>query len=208
MTPYEDPAFSAWRMWREIVPRPESPEAAVAVLRGVADREIARLEELLVDLEEIEGDDALELAEIASFSASDGAERLRRFQTARTRELLRTIELLAKLRKAGAEKPARKAPNEPKPAPVPAPAAPARKAPNEPKPRRVTYRSDGIESLIAQGMTEYLGELLKASEDTSRAPKTRANEPNPPTPQAVLNPDLDLPPPVAPGPERTQSRPA
>jgi hypothetical protein len=59
----------------------------------------------------------------------------------------------------------------------------------------MTYRSDGIESLIAQGMTEYLGELLKASEDTSRAPKTRANEPNP------------TPPPADPGPERTQRRP-
>jgi hypothetical protein len=61
----------------------------------------------------------------------------------------------------------------------------------------MTYRSDGLESLIAQGMTEYLGELLKASEDASRAPKTRANEPNPPSP-----------PPADPGPERTQSRPA
>ena len=204
MTPYEDPAFSAWRMWREIVPRPDSPEAAVAVLRGVADREIARLEELLVDLEEIEGDDALELAEIASFSASDAAERLRRFQTARTRELLRTIDLLAKLRKAESSKPERKAPNEPKPAPFPAPAAPARKAPNEAKPRRVTYRSDGIESLIAQGMTEYLGELLKASEDASRTPKTRANEPNPPTPQAGSVHEPQQLPRVESGPERTQ----
>jgi hypothetical protein len=207
MTPYEDPAFSAWRMWREIVPRPDSPEAAVAVLRGIADREIARLEELLVDLEEIEGDDALELAEIASFSASDGAERLRRFQSARTRELLRTIELLAKLRKAGAEKPEKKAPSEPKPAPT-APSGPARKAPSEPKSRRMTYRSDGLESLIAQGMTEYLGELLKASEDASRTPKTAPNEAKPPTPQAASNPDLDPPPPAESGPERTQRRPA
>jgi hypothetical protein len=206
MTPYEDPAFSAWRMWREIVPRPDSPEDAVAVLRGVADREIARLEELLVDLEEIEGDDALELAEIASFSASDGAERLRRFQSARTRELLRTIELLAKLRKAESSKPERKAPSEPKP--VPAPSAPARKAPSEAKSRRMTYRSDGIESLIAQGMTEYLGELLKASEDTSRTPKPAPNEPKPPTPQAESSQDLAPPPPAESGPERTQSGPA
>jgi hypothetical protein len=203
MTPYEDPAFSAWRMWREIVPRPDSPEAAVAVLRGVADREIARLEELLVDLEEIEGDDALELAEIASFSASDGAERLRRFQTARTRELLRTIELLAKLRKAESSKPSSGATgsargtraSEPWPSTTPAPAAPARKAPNEAKPRRMTYRSDGIEALVAQGMTEYLGELLKASEDTSRTPKPAPNEPKPPSPAES-------------GPERTQSRSA
>jgi hypothetical protein len=214
MTPYEDPAFSAWRMWREIVPRPESPEAAVAVLRGVADREIARLEELLVDLEEIEGADALELAEIASFSASDGAERLRRFQTARTRELLRTIELLAKLRKAGAPKPEKpgatgsaSGPRASEPRPSTNPATPARKAPNEAKPRRMTYRSDGLESLIAQGMTEYLGELLKASEDASRTPKTRANEPNPPTPQAVSLQDLDSPRRGESGPERTQRRP-
>jgi hypothetical protein len=217
MTPYEDPAFSAWRMWREIVPRPESPEAAVAVLRGVADREIARLEELLVDLEEIEGDDALELAEIASFCASDGAERLRRFQTARTRELLRTIELLAKLRKADSSKPEKPGATgsasgpragEPRPSTDPAPAPPARKAPSEPKPRRMTYRSDGLESLIAQGMTEYLGELLKASEDTSRTPKPAPNEPKPPTPQLASNPDLGPPPPAESGPERTQRRPA
>jgi len=174
MTPYEDPAFSAWRVWREIVPRPDGHDAAVAVLRGVADREIARLEELLVDLEEIEGDDALELAEIASFSASDGAERLRRFQSARTRELLRTIELLAKLRKASAPKPEKKAPSEPKLAPEPA--APARKAPSEPKSRRMTYRSDGIEAVVAQGMTEYLGELLRAADDPTRSRKIRANE--------------------------------
>jgi hypothetical protein len=198
-------------MWREIVPRPDNPEAAVAVLRGVADREIERLEELLVDLEEIEGDDALERAEIASFSASDGAERLRRFQTARTRELLRTIDLLSKLRKAGASKPGKKAPSEPNPAVgldaagsvpgtragEPRPSAsprPARKPPSEPKSRRMTYRSDGIEALVAQGMTEYLGELLRASEDPSRSPRTGANEANPPSPPADL------------GPERSQSR--
>jgi hypothetical protein len=57
-------------------------------------------------------------------------------------------------------------------------------------------------------MTEYLGELLKASEDTSRAPKTRANEPNPPTPQAASSQDLGPPPSADPGLERTQSRPA
>ncbi|APW58998.1 hypothetical protein [Paludisphaera borealis] len=102
MTPYEDPAFSAWRVWREIVPRPESPEAGVAFLRGIAEREIERLQDLLVDLEEIEGEDAMELAEQASFSASDTFERLRRFQTARTRDLLRTIDLLTKIRKAEA----------------------------------------------------------------------------------------------------------
>jgi len=206
MTPYEDPAFSAWRVWREIVPRPESHDAAVAVLRGVADREIARLEELLVDLEEIEGDDALELAEIASFSASDGAERLRRFQSARTRELLRTIELLAKLRKA--EKPEKKAANEPKLAPTPAPTAPRRRPPSEPKSRRMTYRSDGIEAVVAQGMTEYLGELLRAAEDPSRTPRTRANEAKVEGSQTASRQDVNTPSPHDADPERTQRQSA
>jgi hypothetical protein len=119
--------------------------------------------------------------------------------------LLRTIELLAKLRKAESSKPERKAPNEPKPAPRPD-AAPARKAPNEPKPRRMTYRSDGLESLIAQGMTEYLGELLKASEDTSRTPKPAPNEPKPPATQTASSQALEASPPLAPGSERTQRR--
>jgi hypothetical protein len=43
-------------------------------------------------------------------------------------------------------------------------------------------------------MTEYLGELLRASEDPSRSPKKGANEANPPTPPADF------------GPERSQSR--
>jgi len=227
MTPYEDPAFSAWRVWREIVPRPDGHDAAVAVLRGVADREIERLEELLVDLEEIEGDDALELAEIASFSASDGAERLRRFQSARTRELLRTIELLAKLRRAGAAKPEKKAPSEPN-SPSPGatgsvlgtrvseprprtgseiePAAPRRRPPSEPKSRRMTYRSDGIEAVVAQGMTEYLGELLRAAEDPSRTPRSAPNEAKPPTPQITPDQELNSPPPSGTGRERTQRR--
>ncbi len=171
LTPYEDPAFSAWRVWREIVPRPKSPEAAVAFLLGIAQREIERLEDLIVDLDEIEGDDALELAEQASFCASDAGERLRRFQTARTRELLRTIDLLAKLKKAEAPKPEKKATKEPNP---PAPPTPAR--------RPTSYRSDPIETLVAEGMTDYLAKLLEAGERPARRPQTGANEPNPPRP--------------------------
>jgi len=173
LTPYEDPAFSAWRVWREIVPRPESPEAAVAFLRSLADREIDRLEELAADLDAVEGDEAVELAEQASFSASDAAERLRRHQTARTRELHRTIDLLAKLRKAdaAASKPPKPAPNEPKPAP-----------PKKPAARPISYRSDPIEALVAEGMTDYLARLLEAGERPSPNPRNGANEANPPRP--------------------------
>ena len=133
---------------------------------GIAQREIERLQDLIVDLEEIEGDDALELAEQASFCASEAAERLRRFQTARTRELLRTIDLLAKLRKADAPKPEKKATKEPNP-----PAA------KKPAPRASSYRSDPIETLVAEGMTGYLAKLLEAGERPLRSPKTGANEP-------------------------------
>ena len=49
----------------------------------------------------------------------------------------------------------------------------------------MTYRSDGIEAVVAQGMTEYLAELLRAGEDPSRSPKSGANEANPPSPQAA-----------------------
>jgi hypothetical protein len=98
-TPYEDPAFSAWREWRAIVARPADSKAAVALLRSVVDREISRLGELLEDLDAIDGDDARELAERASFSAGDACERLRRYQTARTRELIKAVETLSKLRK-------------------------------------------------------------------------------------------------------------
>ncbi|MDR3622445.1 MAG: hypothetical protein P4L85_24050, partial [Paludisphaera borealis] len=122
---------------------------------------------------EIEGDDALELAEQASFCASDASERLRRFQTARTRELLRTIDLLAKLRKAEAQasKPEKKAPKEPNPP-----------APRKPAARPSSYRSDPIETLVAEGMTDYLAKLLEAGERPSRTPKIGANEANPLSP--------------------------
>jgi hypothetical protein len=70
----------------------------------------------------------------------------------------------------------------------------------------MTYRSDGLESLIAQGMTEYLGELLKASEDSSRTPKPAPNEPKPSAPQAASSQAVEASPPLAPGVERTQRR--
>jgi len=117
-TPLEDPAFNAWRQWRALVAPPESPEAGWAFLRSIVERELDRLNERLSILEEVEGTDALELAERALFSTSDGAERLRRFQSARTRELLRTLDAIAKLRKAEirAAKTPKKSPNEANPA--------------------------------------------------------------------------------------------
>ena len=115
-TPSDDPAFSAWRVWRALAAPAESPEAGWSLLRAIVDRELERLNERLEILEEVDGADALELAERALFCASDGAERLRRFQTARARELLRTLDAIAKLRKAAAGlEPSKKAPSEANP---------------------------------------------------------------------------------------------
>ena len=49
--------------------------------------------------EEIAGDEAAALADRASFDGSAGGERLRRSQTARSRELRQTLELLMKMQK-------------------------------------------------------------------------------------------------------------
>jgi len=117
LTPLDDPAFNAWRQWRALVDASENAEAAWALLRSIVDRELKRLKQRVAILEEVDGADALELAERALFSTGDGAERLRRLQTARTRELLRTLDAIAKLRKAETPaKTSKKAPNEANPA--------------------------------------------------------------------------------------------
>lgn len=116
-TPIDDPAFNAWREWRTLVPPFQDAEAGRAFLRSMVQREIKRLKKRLVILVEADGADALEQAERALFSASDGAERLRRLQTARTRELHRTLDAIAKLRKAEAPpKASKKAPSDANPA--------------------------------------------------------------------------------------------
>lgn len=102
-TPYDDPAFNSWRKWREIVPRPADMDAAMTMLRQLVDGEVERLENLAAELEEIECEEAAEAAERASFAVDDAGERLRRFQTARARELIKIVETLARLRKEAAQ---------------------------------------------------------------------------------------------------------
>jgi hypothetical protein len=178
ITPYPDPAFSWTRAWREIVPRPESPEAAVAFLRSLTDREIQRLDELIADLDLIESNDAVELAEQASFLDNSAGERLHRYITARTRELHRTIDLLAKLRKSEAD--ARLKALKLEEAEEKRASEPNRPAPRTPKPRPNSYRSDMIESIFAEAMTDNLAQLLEGC----KPPQTSANEPKNPSPPA------------------------
>ena len=61
---------------------------------------IERLEEMIALHEEIAGEEAIELADAASFDPGPEAERLRRFQAAKSRELRQTLELFLKMQAA------------------------------------------------------------------------------------------------------------
>jgi hypothetical protein len=98
--PTHDPGFSDFGRWREIADRPADAAAASKFLYTLIDEQLSRLEELLAGHEEIAGDEAAALADRASFDGSAGGERLRRSQTARSRELRQTLELLMKMRKS------------------------------------------------------------------------------------------------------------
>jgi len=97
--PLQDPGFSDFGKWREITDRPADAAQGVQFFYTLIDEQLARLEELLAVHEEIAGDEAGALADRASFDGSAGGERLRRMQTARSRELRQTLELLMKMQK-------------------------------------------------------------------------------------------------------------
>jgi hypothetical protein len=96
-TPKVDPGFQGFMEWREIADKPaDEAEAMVLIKRMIAGR-IERLEELIAVHEEIAGEEAIELADAASFDPGPEAERLRRFQAAKSRELRQTLELFLKM---------------------------------------------------------------------------------------------------------------
>jgi len=99
ITPASEPGFSGRLVWREIAPRPGDRAEALAVLRAVVDQQIERLAELLAEHEQIALEGAAELADRAAFGSGARFERLHRYQTARGRELLRTIDTLRKMQK-------------------------------------------------------------------------------------------------------------
>jgi hypothetical protein len=98
-TPRCERGFGEATRWRELIRRPSDKEAAWALLLSVADRQVRRLEELVGVHEEIAAEEAAELADRASFDPSASFERLRRFQSAKSRELRQTLDALAKMRK-------------------------------------------------------------------------------------------------------------
>ncbi|MGA2705320.1 MAG: hypothetical protein ABSH35_30075 [Isosphaeraceae bacterium] len=84
--------------YREIAPVPSDKTAALILIRSVIERHVGRLEELLAEHEEIEADEAAERYDRAALDCSRAFERQRRYQSARHRELLRTLETLRKMR--------------------------------------------------------------------------------------------------------------
>ena len=85
--------------YREIAPPPSDETAALTLIRSVIEQHVGRLEELLAEHEEIEADEAAERYDRAALDCSPAFERHRRYQSARHRELLRTLETLRRMRK-------------------------------------------------------------------------------------------------------------
>ncbi len=85
--------------YREIAPPPSDETAALTLIGSVIERHVGRLEELLAEHEQIEADEADERYDRAALDCSPEFERHRRYQSARHRELLRTLETLRKMRK-------------------------------------------------------------------------------------------------------------
>jgi hypothetical protein len=104
MTPRVDPGFQGFMEWREFDDRPAGAGEAKAYLRSMIAGRVEGLEERIAAHAEIEGDDAIELADAASFDPGPTAEKLRRSQAARSRELRQTLELLLKLQAAAGKR--------------------------------------------------------------------------------------------------------
>lgn len=192
-TPYEDPAFSAWRAWRVIAPRPADKAAGVAHLLAVAAGEVERLEARIAELDAAEGDDAVETAERASFSPGDDAERLRRFQAARSRELMRTIDTLNRLRKESApreKKPAKAAaPSKPGPASPPSPpAAIAEEVETTTQPEAAA-----APAAKAKARVKVKAKAIEPTPEPSSAPIVVATDPDEAPPTFVAGPAIGDP---------------
>ena len=96
--PKNHPTSNHWLLWREIAPRPGDTAAAWAVFYAVVDRHVERLKELLAAIEASEAEEDPDWADRAAFDGSPAFERHRRYQSAKTRELHRTLDTLRKMR--------------------------------------------------------------------------------------------------------------
>jgi hypothetical protein len=99
--PITDPAFNHRLRWREVTDRPADLDAAWAVLSGIVNQHVVRLQELLAANEAREAAGDTDWAPRAGLDCSAAFERLRRSQSARHRELMKTIAELRKIGKEG-----------------------------------------------------------------------------------------------------------
>jgi len=95
----KDPASCERLVWREIADRPSDPDAAWASLVAVVEEHEGRLKGQLAVNEVLEAGGDPVWADRAALEGSPGFERLRRSQSARRRELIRTLAELRKPRK-------------------------------------------------------------------------------------------------------------
>jgi hypothetical protein len=95
-----DPAYHHLLSWDDLAPRPQDAKEATAILHEVVDQHVSRLDALLARHEAISAEEAAAWADRAALDGSKEFERHRRYQSARTRELLRTLDTLRKMRNA------------------------------------------------------------------------------------------------------------
>lgn len=97
--PSNDPTLDDPEPWRELADRPASAAEAREALRGRIGRQMSRLETRRAEHQAAAAADSSVLAEAAAFDPGEELERLHRYQSARHRELIRTVELFRKLRR-------------------------------------------------------------------------------------------------------------
>ncbi len=98
--PDGDPAFRDELYFHEIASRPKDKDEAWAVLSAVVDRHVGRFKELLAHHQASAAAEDADWADCAALDCSTEFERHRRYQSAKTRELLRTLDTRRKLRNA------------------------------------------------------------------------------------------------------------
>ena len=101
--PMTHPADSYWLNFREIADRPVDAAQAWGLLYGIVITHVERLEKLLAERLDLESVPHPDWTDRAAMDLSREFERHRRYQSAKMRELLRTIEAYRKLRKASAD---------------------------------------------------------------------------------------------------------
>ncbi len=199
MTPREDPGFQGFMEWREIVDKPADEDACYAAIENVIDEHIARIGELIALHEEIAAGEAIERADAASFDPGPVAEKLRRDQAAKSRQLRQELELVLKMQAAG-KKNAREAaaPVEPPPVSPPAPSEPASRPALSP-PRRPSrawkpYRLPSAVTASAAAVD------IEATRPAAPAPAMAEPQPNDPTARETSPPPDPTTEPVRPPP--------